>query len=133
MKKQRFSREQTAYMMARAAFDVDYKRARDYDKLTDAECDKLGIPTPYGILPEGHPMMVEAQRLLDRETASKDLMHAAARNLFEWATETTLAQHGTEAQKASIRQIVKTVAPMCWVESLWQKLVDLSMHLAVRP
>ena len=132
----RFSREQTAYMMARAAYDVDYQRSRDYDKQMDAECQRLGIPNSIdrpdvyvGMLPEGHPMWAEGQRLLDREEASRKLMYAAAHNLFDWATEITLAKCGTPAQKASIRQMVATVKPMAWVESPWQKLVDLSMHL----
>ena|SRR5665213_833569 len=131
MKNRKFSPAQTAYMMARAAFDVAYKACRDYDKLMDAECQRMAIPTPYGILPEGHPMRAEAQRLLDRENVWRKLMYDAAHNLFDWATETTLARMGTAAQKTAIRQMVATVKKCAWVERFFIELVDSSMRLAV--
>ena len=128
--KRTFSPAQNAYMLARAAFDVAYKACRDHDKLMDAECEKLGIETPYGILPEGHPLMVEAQRLLDRENEFRKLMYDAAHNLFDWATETTLTKMGTETQKTAIRQMVATVKKCAWVERFFIELVDTSMRLA---
>ena len=125
-----FSKQQNEYMAARAYFDVAYKAYLDYEKLMDAECDKLGIATPYGILPEGHPMRIESQRLLDIENAARTKMYAAAHNLFDWATETALARHGTEKQKADIRKMVSTVKKQAFVERFWIELVDTSMRLA---
>jgi hypothetical protein len=129
----KFSKPQIAYMVARAAFDVVYNACRANDLLMDAECEKLGIPTPYGILPEGHPMWKEAQRLLDNETAARKLMYEAAHNLFDWATETTLANvaRATLQQKASIRSMVAEVKKKAHVEQLFIDLVDSSMRLAV--
>ena len=126
----KFSPAQNAYMLARAAFDVAYKACREHDKIMDLECDRLGIATPYGILPEGHPLMIEAQRLLDRENEFRKLMYDAAHNLFDWTTETTLAKMGTAKQKTDIRQMVATVKKCAWVERFFIELVDTSMKLA---
>jgi hypothetical protein len=126
----RFSEAQTNYMIARAAFDVAYKAHRDHDKLMDAECEKLGIETPYGILPDGHPMWEEGQRLLDEENAASTLMYKASHELFDWATETTLAKMGTPEQKAQIRDMVAKVKKMAFVEKYFIELVESSMKLA---
>jgi hypothetical protein len=125
-----FSPAQKAYMLARAAFDVAYKACRKHDRIMDAECEKLGLETPYGILPEDHPLMIEAQRLLDRENEFRKLMYDAAHNLFDWATETALAKMGTPKQKTDIRQMVATVKKCAWVERFFIELVDTSMRLA---
>ena len=126
----KLSPAQNTYAIARAAFDVAYKACREHDKAIDAECDRLGIATPYGILPEGHPMMIEAQKLLDRENEFRKLMYEAAHNLFDWATETTLEKMGTTKQKSDIRQMVATVKKCAWVERFFIELVDTSMRLA---
>ena len=117
-------------MVARAAFDVAYKACREHDKIMDRECKRLGIPTPYGILPEGHPLMIEAQRLLDRENEFRKLMYDAAHNLFDWAAETALAKIGTEKQKKDVRAMVATVKKCAWVEQWFIELVGTSMRLA---
>jgi len=127
--KRAFSPAQNAYMLARAAFDVAYKTCREHDRLMDTECEKLGLKTPYGILPEDHPLMIEAQRLLDRENEFRKLMYEAAHNLFDWATETALAKLGTPKQKTDIRQMVATVKKCAWVERFFIELVDTSMRL----
>lgn len=130
MKSKNFSSPQIAYLKARALYEVAYQAHRDHDKLMDAECDKLGIRTPYGILPDGHPMWVEGQRLLDLENAARTLMREAAHNLFDWATETTLAKMGTAQQKEQIRNMVASVKKMSHVEKFFIDLVDSSMRLA---
>lgn len=129
MANRNFSTAQTTYMLAMANYQVAHDRDLAYDNLMDAECEKLGIETPYGILPEGHPMWVEGQRLLDAENAAKDLMRQAACLLFDWATETTLAKHGTAKQKQDVRDMVAKVKKMAHVEKFWIDLVDLSMKL----
>jgi len=105
----RLSKPQQAYILARAYYDAAYKEHVDYGRLMDMECEKLGIATPYGILPPEHPMWPKAQKLLDRENAAKKLMYEAANNLFDWAVETTLARCGTVDQKAEIRAMVEKV------------------------
>ena len=129
MKTKRFSREQIAYAAAKALHTIEYQKARDYDKVCDQEGERLGLETPYAILPEGHPMAMEAQLLLDRENAAKDLLYKAAHNLFDWATETTLTKIGTESQKADIRSMVATVKKQAYCETNFEELVDLSMRL----
>lgn len=126
----RFSKPQQAYMLARAYYDVVYNAHLAYGRKMDVECDKLGIPTPYGILPEGHPMWAEAQKLLDRENAAKKLMYDAAHNLIDWAIDSTLARCGTAKQKSDIRAMAAKVKTMCHVEQLWIDLVDCSMRLS---
>ena len=126
-----FSDAQLAYMEARAFFDASYQAGRDYDKLMDLECDKLGIETPYGILPDGHPMRDHAQLLLDRENVARKLMYSAAHNLFDWAIESTLAKKGTSAQKVAIRAMVAKVKKMAHVERFFIELVDTSMKLDI--
>jgi hypothetical protein len=123
------SKPQYAYAQALAAFDAAHKSHLEYGKLMDAECERLGIATPFGVLPEGHPMWAQAQALLDAENALSTLMYEAAHNLFEWATEITLAKMGTEKQKADIRAMVAAVKKKSWVERPFQELVDLSMRL----
>lgn len=127
--KARFSEPQLDYARARVIFDMCYKAARDYDRLMDAEATKLGLPTPFAILPEGHPMMAEAQRLLDMETAAKKLMYLQANALFDWALVETFAHTGTPKQHAAIREAVIKVKEMAWVEAPWIEMVDLSMRL----
>lgn len=127
-----FSPAQMAYMQARALFEVCQKAYREYELRIDQECNELGIPTPYGILPEDHPMMAEAQRLLDRENEARTLMYDAARNLFDWASETTFLHRGTAKQKAEIREMIAKVKKMAHVEKFFIELVDLSMKLDAR-
>lgn len=121
---------QNTYAVARAAFDVAYTACREHDKIMDLECERLGLATPYGILPEGHPLMIKAQRLLDQENEFRKLMYAAAHNLFDWATETTLAKMGTPKQKTDVRRMVATVKKCAWVEQWFIELIDTSMRLA---
>lgn len=125
-----FSKQQMAYMAARAAFDVAYRASREYDKVMDAECEKLGIETPYGILPEGHPMWEKAQQLLDAENAAKELMYKAAHSLFDWATSETFKRCGTPAQHKAISEAVSKVKQMAFVEKHFEDLVDMSLRLA---
>lgn len=131
MKSRSFSGAQLSYLEAKAMFDVAYHAKRDYDIVTDRECDRLGISTPYGILPEGHPMRVEGQRLLDQENEARTLMYAAAHRLFDWASESALAIRGTKAQKESIRQAIVSIKKMAHVEKFFIELVDISMKLDV--
>ncbi|HET7215816.1 MAG TPA: hypothetical protein VFL79_19660, partial [Terriglobia bacterium] len=119
--KNRFSKQQMNYAAAKAIFDVAYEESRKYDRLMDAECEKLGIPTPYGILPEGHPMRQHAQELLDKENAAKELMYTAARDLFDWATSETFKHCGTPAQQAEINSAVAKVKKMAWVEQPFEQ------------
>jgi len=130
MKARKFSVAQMCYVAARAAFEVARKDSRDYDVQIDAECEKLGIKTPYGILPDSHPMLPEAQRLLDVENAATKDLYAAAHALFDWATESTLARIGTPTQKAAIRAMVTAVKKKAFVEQPFIVLVDMSMQLA---
>jgi N-formylglutamate amidohydrolase len=130
MKNRQFSIEQMTYIQARALFEVTRSACRKYDAIMDAECEKLGLATPYGILPDGHAMRAEAQRLLDEDNAAKKIMVDAAHNLFDWATETTMAKMGTETQKVQIRAMVATVKKCAFVEKPFEQLVDMSMRLA---
>jgi hypothetical protein len=128
-RKHQLTPSQNAYAMAKACHTVCKNRHDAYNLLIDAEAERLGIPGPYAILPEGHPMWVEAQRLLDLETAANKLLYAAAHNLFDWATEATLAKCGTPGQHAGIRRMVATVKEMAYVEQPFEELVDMSMRL----
>lgn len=125
-----FSQQQLNYATARAAFDVAYAESRKYDLAMDAECEKLGIPTPYGILPEGHQMWGRAQHLLDIENATKELMYKAAHDLFDWATSETFKRCGTPQQQTDILEMVAKVKCMAFVQEPFEKLVRLSMQLA---
>jgi hypothetical protein len=58
-------------------------------------------------------------------------MYEAAHNLFDWATESALAKHGTAKQKADIRAMVATVKNQAHVERFFKELVDASMKLDV--
>ena len=130
MKSSKFSAQQLAYAAARARFDAAYQASQDYDKLMDAECEKLGIETPYGILPEGHAMWTEAQRLLDAQNAASKAMYAAAHQLFDWATSETFKHCGTTQQHTDIRAAVAKVKEMAWVEKHFIELLDMSLRLA---
>lgn len=118
-----------AYAQAKALHTVCYQRCRAHDEVMDKEGDRLGLPTPYAILPEDHPLMAEAQRLLNAEMAANKILYQAAHNLFDWATETTLARCGTPAQAADVRKMVATVKEMAYVEQPFEELVDISMRL----
>jgi|SRR5579859_6241991 len=122
---------QKQYAIAKAAFDQARAASNDYDKVMDAECERLGIETPYGILPEGHPMWQEGQRLLDAENVAKKAMYQAAYNLFDWATEETFKRCGTKKQHAEIRAAVEKVKKMAFVEQFFIDLVDMSMKLDI--
>jgi hypothetical protein len=76
-------------------------------------------------------MWAEAQRLLDEDNAAKKLMMDSAHNLFNWATEATLAKMGTETQKTQIRAMVASVKKCAFVEKHFIDLVDMSMRLTV--
>lgn len=125
-----FSAAQMDYMKARARFDVAHADYMDYEKLTDAECDKLGISTPYGILPVNHLMLAEAQRLLNCQNEARQQMYEAAHTLFDWATESALAKRGTPQEKKAVREMVATVKQEAYVERFFIELVDMCMHLA---
>jgi hypothetical protein len=124
-----FSKAQLNYATARAAFDVAYSAARKYDLAMDAECEKLGIETPYGILPDGHPMWDRAQQLLNAENEAKELMYKAAHQLFDWATSETFKRCGTPAQHEQIMEMVAKVKKMAFVEKPFEELVSMSMRL----
>lgn len=128
--KRKLSTQQMNYIKARALFDVAYKAHLDYDKLMDAECEKLGIETPYGILPDGHPMWIRGQELLDAENAAKKLMYQAASELFDWATSETFKRVGTPQQHKDIMEAVEQVKKMAFVQQPFIDLVDMSMRLA---
>ncbi len=124
-----FSQEQKAYMAAKAFYEMQYKAARDYDLVMDAECERLGIETPFGILPEGHPLLPQAQVNLNNESAAREILYRAGHNLFDWATETTLTKMGTPSQKQSFRNMVARVKEMAHVETHYEEMVKLCMSL----
>jgi hypothetical protein len=126
----KLSTQQIAYLAAKVVFDAAHSACRKYDKLMDSECEKLGIETPYGILPEGHPMWPESQRLLDEENAAKELMYKAAHDLFDWATSETFKRCGTPQQHADILSAVEKVKKMAFVEKHFEDLVSMSLRLA---
>ena len=67
----------------------------------------------------------------DRSADTLNLMRDAAFGLFDWATDTTLAKHGTPAQQKAVRQAVAKVKTMTTVQRHWIALVDLCMKLEV--
>jgi hypothetical protein len=125
----KFSAAQMAYMVARATFEVADSDCRANSREIDAECERLGLEFPYGILPEDHPLMVEGQRLLDIYNAALNLMREAAGAMFDWSLTTTFAKHGTAEQQKTIREGVERVKKMAHVEKFHQQMVDLSLKL----
>jgi hypothetical protein len=125
----KFSQAQEHYLAAKVIYDATHEQFMDQQKAIDVECEKLGIETPYGILPVEHPLMIQGQALLDAENVAKDAMYAAAFILFDWAIETTLSHVGTEAQKATTRAFACTVKKMAFVEQPFIDLVNLSLQL----
>jgi len=67
----------------------------------------------------------------DRSVDTLNLMRDAAFGLFDWATDTTLAKHGTPAQQKAVREAVAKVKHMSTVQQHWVALVDLCMKLEV--
>ena len=67
----------------------------------------------------------------DRSVDTLNLMRDAAFGLFDWATDTTLAKHGTPAQQKAVREAVAKVKHMSTVQQHWISLVDLCMKLEV--
>lgn len=67
----------------------------------------------------------------DRSADTLNLMRDAAFGLFDWATDTTLAKHGTPAQQKAVREAVAKVKTMTTVQRHWIALVDLCMKLEV--
>lgn len=67
----------------------------------------------------------------DRSADTLNLMRDAAFGLFDWATDTTLAKHGTPAQQKAVREAVAKVKRMTTVQRHWIALVDICMKLAV--
>ena len=67
----------------------------------------------------------------DRSVDTLNLMRDAAFGLFDWATDTTLAKHGTPAQQKAVREAVAKVKHMSTVQQHWVALVDLCMKLVV--
>ncbi len=129
----RFSSEQMDYMKAKAIHEAFRIQRREHDALMDAEAERLGIPTPYPILPEGHPLWIRAQELLTAEDAASELLHLRARALFDWASEKTLANVPCSLeQKRGVREMVAKVKQMCWVEKPFEELVDMSLKLVAR-
>lgn len=126
----KLSTQQIKYVAAKVVFDAAYKAARAYDEIMDDECEKLGIATPYGILPEGHPMWIKAQQLLDKENETKAVMYAAAHDLFDWATSETFKRCGTPQQHKDINDAVDKVKNMAFVEQPFEELVSMSLRLA---
>lgn len=99
----------------------------------DDECEKLGTPTPFGVLPPGHSMWARGQMLLDRENAAKKQMYEAANNLIDWGVETAIAERGEPEQKTKIRTMAEAVKSKAFVEKLWIDLVALCMGLEPPP
>jgi hypothetical protein len=129
----KFSPAQLRYMEARAAFDVAYQAHRAHEKLMDEEGERLGIPGPFAILPDGHPMWVDGQRLLDIENAMRREMHAAANAMFDWALDATfLSVGGTPEQTREIRASFEKIKKMAHVEKFWIEAVDLTLKLNAR-
>jgi hypothetical protein len=124
------SKQQITYVAARVVFDAAYSASREYDKVMDTECERLGIETPYGILPEGHAMWAKAQQLLDKENETKTAMYKAAHDLFDWATSETFKRCGTTQQHKEITDAVNQVKKMAFVEKHFEELVDMSLRLA---
>jgi hypothetical protein len=119
-------------MMAKAYYETRSSLSEKYRIEMDAEGVRLGLGTPedaFLILPDGHPMWAKAQQLLDAENEAKALMYQAAFNLFDWATESTLARLGTSEQKTAIRDMVVKVKAMAFVEKPFEDLVSASMGL----
>jgi hypothetical protein len=131
MSKRNFSPAQLRYIIAKAAFETVRDERRAHDLIVDAECERLGINTPFGILPEGSPLRLKSRALFDAENAARKVMYEAAFELFGWATETALAKIGTEMQKAAIRNAVALVKKMAFVEKPFIELVDISLRLTV--
>ena len=67
----------------------------------------------------------------DRSADTLNLMRDAAFGLFDWATDTTLAKHGTPAEQKAVRESVAKVKTMTTVQRHWIALVDLCMKLEV--
>lgn len=67
----------------------------------------------------------------DRSADTLNLMRDAAFGLFDWATDTTLAKHGTPAEQKAVREAVAKVKTMTTVQRHWIALVDLCMKLEV--
>jgi hypothetical protein len=67
----------------------------------------------------------------DSSADTLNLMRDAAFGLFDWATDTTLAKHGTPAEQKAVREAVAKVKTMTTVQRHWIALVDLCMKLEV--
>ena len=129
-RKIKLSAAQISYVAARAAYDVAHREYLTHGEQIDIEGERLGLDTPYCILPPAHPLMIEGQRLLDIENERKRAMYAAAARLFDWASETVLTKMGTPQQKAEIRECVAKVKVMAYVERPFEDLVKISLQLA---
>lgn len=129
-RKMKLSGAQLNYVAKRAAYDVAHREYLANSDKIDAEGERLGLETPYCILPEDHPLMIEGQRLLDIENEHKRAMYAAAAALFDWASETVLTKMGTPQQKTEIRDAVAKVKTMAYVERPFEDLVKISLQLA---
>ncbi len=125
-----YSPAQRAYLAAKISFDV---ADRDYlanNELMDAEGARLGLATPFCVLPDGHPMRAEAQRLLDRRCERLDAMRDASNALFDWALETVFVKTAPGSrQKNAISSAVARVKNMAHVEAFHREMVDICMKL----
>lgn len=128
--KRHFSTQQTAYMLAKAAYDVRHAQHNAFGEEMDKEGERLGLEVPYAILPDDHPMIPKAQALLDLENVAKAKMYRAAFDLFDWATETSFTHVGTKDQHEAIRTAVAQVKTMAYVETHFQEMIDICMRLA---
>lgn len=126
----KLSAQQKNWIAAKALYEIAYEASRANDKLIDAEAKRQGLPTPYAILAEDHPLMVKGQELLDDENAARKIMYQAAYALFDWGLEVTFAKCGTPKQQAEIKKAVETIKEKAHVEKLFQDLVNLNMKLA---
>lgn len=105
-------------------------RAARTNKEMDKEGERLGLPVPFAILPNDHPMWVRGQELLDAENAALRDMRAAANAMFDWALDETLGRCGTPEQKRNIREQFETIKKMAHVQKIWIDAVTIALRLA---
>jgi len=127
----KFSPAQSRYLAARATFELAQDRYRANEKIYTAEANRLqGTEDAFPILPEDHPVAIEAQALLDVYNATLREMHAAANAMFDWSLSTVLGRMGTPQQRREIPEAFEKIKRMSHVQKIWIEAVDTALKLA---